>query len=293
MKRIATLLALAIVTYGSAARADGTEECVKAATEADRLRRDVTALRAASAQLAVCSADACPEVIRDDCRAWLREVDEQIPTVVLVADDGASTPLFDVRVLIGGAVVADKLDGKPLALDAGAHTVTFERAGRAPVEVKIVLVAGQKNVEVRAHMPEDKPPEPPPPPRPPAEPPLPSLPAPREGPTSPLRTAGLGFAALGLVGVGVGAMFGMSAMAHRDDSRCVDNRCGPGSDPGALRDAGEAADLATGFFIGGGALVLGGAALFLLAPSPSRDARVWVKPSVARSGGGLGLGGTW
>jgi hypothetical protein len=293
MNKLVTAIAitLASVTAGSSARADDSEACAAAATEADRLRRDATALRAATKHLTVCAADACPEAIRDDCRAWRREVDEQIPTVVLVADDGGSTQLSDVRVSIAGTTVAETLDGVPIALDAGTHTVTFERAGRAPVEVQVVLVAGQKNVEVRAHIPSPEAAAPPPPRRP-AEPPPPTLPTPREDPPSPLRTAGLGFVTLGLVGVGVGAIFGLNAMAHRDDSGCVDNRCGPGSDPEALRAAGENADYATGFFIAGGAFVAAGAVLFLIAPS-DRHAGVWLAPKVGATGGRLGLGGAW
>jgi len=86
------------------------------------------------------------------------------------------------------------------------------------------------------------------------------------------RTIGLVVGGVGVVGLAVGGLFGLSAKAKKDDSleHCPDdpNRCD--EEGVSLReDALKAANAATIFMIGGGALVAGGVVLYLTAPSGS------------------------
>lgn len=258
---------VAVLTVSSFVRADATEDCVKAATDADRMRRDVTKLRGARDRLKVCAAEECPADIRTDCRTWIVDVEGKIPTVVLVARDGNGGALFDVKVRLDGAPLAERLDGMPVQLDAGAHTFTFERPSGPPVEVKSVLVAGQKNVEIVASFPSPER----------VTPPSVAPATPRESGLSGLRIAGLVTAGVGVVGLGVGTFFGLRASSLQSDAKCPDNVCGEGSDPEALRDAKSAGNLSTIFFVAGGALTAGGLALFFFAP---RDERASTAPKV-------------
>lgn len=105
------------------------------------------------------------------------------------------------------------------------------------------------------------------------------------------RIAGVAAGGLGVVGLGVGTVFGLVAAGKQSDSdegHCSDgNRCDAAGR--ALREEARAAgDVSTGFFIAGGALLAGGAALFVLAPGAPRAGR-----EVAITPGGLAVRGTF
>ena len=144
-------LALLAVLAPTSARADKAA-CAVAADEASVLRRDVSRLTRARALLRVCAADRCDADIREDCRRWLHEVDESLPTVVFAAEDDEGRPVVPARVLIDGVAIAHS-DGRPVAVDPGEHTFTFERHGWPPVEVRALARLGRKNAEVLARFP--------------------------------------------------------------------------------------------------------------------------------------------
>jgi hypothetical protein len=82
----------------------------------------------------------------------LRSVDAAMPSIVLAADDGEGHALTDVTVRIGGAVVATRLDGRPIELDPGTYDLRFERAsGEKVVTVHELLRESEKNRVVRAY----------------------------------------------------------------------------------------------------------------------------------------------
>jgi tetratricopeptide (TPR) repeat protein len=149
-----------------------------------------------------------------------------------------------------------------------------------------------------------------PPPRPaPAAPARPepaagraSAEGPAEGGASWLKTTGLVAAGVGLVGLGVGSAFGLSAINKNDDAGklCQGSAC---RSPEALtltEDARDAARVSTVLFVAGGALVAGGLGAFLLAPSggareapPAASGRLRLAPEVSPRGAGLALVGRW
>jgi hypothetical protein len=53
--------------------------------------------------------------------------------------------LVAVRVFLDGALIAEKLDGEPVRVDPGAHSVRYEARGFAPVVEHVVIRAGEKN----------------------------------------------------------------------------------------------------------------------------------------------------
>lgn len=188
-------LALLLVAHRSA-HAQTKESCIAAAEEADVLRRDMTKLTKAQERLRVCAAEECPSLVRDDCRRWIVEVEENLPTIVFVAEDENGKSAFDVAVSIDGQPLVAQLDGKPVAVDAGAHTFSFVRPGGRALAVPVIVRAGQKNVEVAGRFPRRTPA-----PAVVAAPtggdshPTPATPPPRPG-RSTLAYAGLGTAVL-------------------------------------------------------------------------------------------------
>ena len=119
-----------------------------------------------------------------------------------------------------------------------------------------------------------------------------------EGNGSAQRTIGWVVAGVGVVGLGLGAGFGLSSIGKRNESRshCVVDQCdadGVGLRDDAIRN-GNIATIAT---IAGGAAVVGGLVLVLTAPKatePREQAgRLRAVPSVGLNGGGFTLQGNF
>jgi hypothetical protein len=146
---LATLTVMAASTTALAgegvARADEREQCASAADQAQQLR-DEGKYRRAREQLIICARDACPAPIKRDCLEWLSQIESTAPTVVFGAKEGTKD-LSDVKVSVDGAAVTDRLDGKPVQMDLGKHTVKFEYQGQTKEE-DIIVGAGQKNRNV-------------------------------------------------------------------------------------------------------------------------------------------------
>ena len=252
----------------------------------------------------------CPGLIVNDCAQWLDEVQSALPSVVPLATDEAGANLLDVKVSLDGAPLVNALAGQAIDIDPGTHHFTFERVDLTTVETDVLVVVGDKNKRVAVTLrkapaagetapaeratpeaavapmatpgeatPENKAPE--------------SAAEPGKS-TFPYRTVGLVVGAAGVVGLGVGTVFGVEAIVKQNDARCPSNNCGPGSNPDALRTAQSDGNLSTGFFIVGGVLAAAGLTTWLLAPSPHAPDSAWVRPApltLANGGGLVFLGG--
>jgi hypothetical protein len=142
-------IAAAIVSlFAAGARADDTPACLGAYEQAQRYKSD-SRLRAARDALIVCARDTCPVAIARECDGWRTEVEQSLPTVVVEARGPSGQDLVEVRVRVDGEVIAERLDGRPLAVDPGAHTFRYELHGGAgvapPIEERLVVRAGEKN----------------------------------------------------------------------------------------------------------------------------------------------------
>jgi hypothetical protein len=204
------LLTLACYGGGASAAPSQKAQCI-AAAEATQELRDKKQLVEARAQALRCTLDACPAVVRHECVVWLREIEEATPSLVFRARDESGQDLIETRVLLDGKVIAEKLDGSPVRLDPGEHSVRFEPhdASRPAVDQKVLVPVGEKNRVVTVQLvkpgaapsttsPAD--------PREPAAPPVspettaPAGAAPRSN-TIPWVAAGVGFAGLATFGV--------------------------------------------------------------------------------------------
>jgi hypothetical protein len=123
---------------------DARERCSARYVAGQELKAASRLLEAAEA-LRACVVDACADFVRDDCAKWLDEVERATPTVVprFVDEDGKDA--IEVRVLVDDELLAERLDGRPLALDPGEHRFRFERAGARAVERRFTIASGEKN----------------------------------------------------------------------------------------------------------------------------------------------------
>jgi hypothetical protein len=138
-----SVLVLAIVALAPSARADDVDVCVEGADKAQQLR-DQAKLIEARDQLIACAASSCPSAVAKQCAKWLHEVDEAVPTIALRVRSPAGGDVADAEVTLDGAARPGALEGKPIALDPGAHKLAFKR-GDETAEATIVVRAGEKN----------------------------------------------------------------------------------------------------------------------------------------------------
>ena len=130
----------------------------------------------------------------------------------------------------------------------------------------------------------------------------PVLPASFDGDQSPAkrgstqRTVGLVVGGVGVVALATGGILALSARSKWNDvkGRCPDNQCETQADVTQASDARSGANVATIVMGAGAACIVGGAALWLLAPSksPNRVSRpVQLSPVLGQSSVGLWLHG--
>jgi hypothetical protein len=224
-----TFLVLAATLNREAAAEDTKAQCAHSAESSQRLR-DTGKPLAARSQLLLCARPACPAIVRSRCALWLEQIEAAIPTVVIKARAGSAertVDVTDVRVSIDGVPTLDSLDGQPLRLEPGRHTLKYTRAGVAPIEAQIVLGTGEKNRLLSADFVNRDRPSPPPPTSvvaaPPAHeaepPPSDSSPAPAKGGTT--RPAAWAFAGLAVVAAGSFGYFGLTGKSDLDGLRAT------------------------------------------------------------------------
>ena len=248
-RRLAVMVAVgALFVAGSPRTAVAADRsslaCIQSAEEGESARSSADLIRAREL-FTRCSARDCPSVLRRDCTTWLDETERQIPSVVLGAHDAHGADLLEAHATIDGVRVQNRLDGTPLDLNPGPHTIRFEGTGVAPVELKVVIRAGEKNRSVLAPL---APPQPPPATTPA---PAPVAPPPPPPPPSPQPHAGVpwgvfAFGGLALAGFGTFTVF---AIRGNSDLDHLHGTCAPGcthSQVESVRLELEAADIALG-----------------------------------------------
>lgn len=191
----------------------------------------------------------------------------------------AASEVPGLAVMRDGTEIGRPLWGRATPVDPGEHVLRAAAPGRVVWESKVTVRASSDRVVVRVPPLVAAAPPPAPPPRI-EQPPkiIDRPPPPSSGATQ--RILGLGVGGLGLVSVGVGAVFGLSAISKNDraDAACPAGACTPeGVSLG--EDALRQANVSTVFFVVGGVLVAGGAALFLTAPRGAVAAGVRPSPS--------------
>jgi hypothetical protein len=273
--------ALLVASATAAPPAPTKAECV-AANESGQDLRQSGKLHEARTSLAACLAPSCPGPVREDCAQRLAEVDQAVPTVVLVANDAAGRDLSAVRVTMDGTPWLEKLDGKASAVDPGAHRFRFETDGLPAKEETFVISEGEKNRRILVLLAPVTPADPPPPPPP----------APTGAGLGTQRAIGLGLAVGGVVSAGAGAVLGLIAKSTQDNavSQCRNGNphdCSLQSVNDSHAAYGQAAG-STVAFVAAGALLAGGAVVFLTAGGSDK-----VKMGLVFGDRTVGLRGAW
>lgn len=248
---VAGVVAAALLVHGPrSAHADERESCISAAESAQALR-DEGKYRRAREQMLVCARDVCPTTVKRDCVQWLGELDRDSPSVVVIAKDG-DRDVADVKVYLDNVLVADRLDGRPIPVDLGEHTLRFERAG-ATKEERVLIGAGQKmrNIGVTFGAAKKKPDEG-------GEPAGPREP----GSIVPAVVVG----SIGVVAIGSAVLFGLQGKSDVDDLQKCKPRCAE-SDVDSARTKLIISDISTAV----GVVALGVAA-YMLITRPKGDA---------------------
>lgn len=211
-------------------------------------------------------------------------------------------PAPDLRVTRDGTGVGSAEWGTPLPLDPGAHRVEAVAPGKKTWSTA-VTVKRQSSTEVTIAPLEDASPAAavavPPPPLSPVVGPTPAPPVAGSGGGQ--RVLGLVVGGIGVVGLGLGAAFGLESISRWSSARsaCPGLTCAPGSaattGQQASNDAKSAADISTVAFIAGGVALAAGAVIFFTAPSRTGTregaASLHLAPLMARDGGGVVLAG--
>lgn len=217
-----------VVVTAPRAHADTPDRCA-AHAEHGQAARDAGHLLDARDDFRECARDTCPGEIRRDCARWLAEVETDLPSVVVGAQDEAGHDRTDASVTVDGAPVPDLGSGRAIALDPGRHVVRVEAAwARAPVEETILLRMGERNRSVVGKLVTAAPA----PRQPLAGPPASSTSsasrassasgASASGATSSLPLALAGVGALGATGF---VFFGATGLSLKHD---LESRCAPG-----------------------------------------------------------------
>ena len=205
-----------------------------------------------------------------DVRAGYEAVDKQVPRIIVQTT--AAPP--DGLVLRRDDVVLTSASlGVPLPVNPGKHVIAATAPGRKAWSKEISVRGGDRVVTIE----------------------VPELTAQTEAPAGPAsapaggvslepsrpaggtqRTLGVITAALGVAAAGVGTFFTLRASSLNEDSKALCDPAAPNScsSEGVTTrdDALAAADVATVSFVAAGVLVVGGAVLFLTAPSRSKSA---------------------
>jgi hypothetical protein len=270
VKRLAVVALLAAVAASvRPAQAAGSvkDECIAANSEAQDLQHDRKFIEAHD-KLILCIATTCPGPVREDCAERLKQVDGAMPSIVFDAKDANGNDLAAVRVTMDGQQFAEKLDGSAVHVDPGEHRFAFTADGLVPVEKTVVVKEGERDrhvsVVLESHVP------------------VPAPAAESDG-GSAQRTWGLIVGGVGVAGLVVGGVFGLTANSTYKNANCPNCAAVP-------QNAYDQATISTIAFIAGGALVAGGAVLFFTTPSGDRVA---LAPTFGPGVAGMSARGAW
>ena len=284
-----------------------TQACI-AAHEAAMALRGANKLRAARDEAATCTNSACPQIIRSSCAELGETLVDSQPSIVVRITDGAGNDIEGVHLTIDSAPM-ERLEGKPVDVDPGSHRARFERQGYLTQEMVFVIQEGEKRRSVNVTL-QPAPPIAPPPISP--NPPGVDAPASQASAAPTVegsefgfwRTVGVASAGAGALGMGAGAVLFVLAKSDRDESLrlgCDTHAvCTTTDGLNAADNARIEADWGTGLVYGGGALMLTGAAVYLIdalgdTPQRSDMARssraVHIAPQLGVGGGGVAVVG--
>jgi len=223
------------------------------------------------------------------------ELDTNVPRVTIKVPEGANPDVLATLTIDGKPVAVDTL-GIEQRVDPGPHLIEFvvdgtkkkkmapvERGGSSEVTLDIPKGKGKPKPKTIVKKQGDSEPEPEPPPAP--------------GRTQ--RIAGITLIATGGVAIGVASALTLSARGSYKDAleeHCMGSTSMCSAEGLTITgDARSRANIATVVSIAGGAAIIGGVVLYLIAPRAATDGEhaLYLTPTVGDDGGGLVFGGRY
>jgi hypothetical protein len=231
-------------------------------------------------------------------------LEPKLPKLIILVPKGiAGSQLSVTR---DGETVGPALWGTPVPIDAGDHSISVSAQGKKTFTTTAHIVAAPTTESVTVPILEDDPnasavvPEPAVPVAPATlESPGKETPSTEARPNTSLRLVGIAVGGVGVAGLVIGTVFGIDAMSNLNESNtlhCKQNGACPTQ--AGVNDRNAAQSLATGStiaFAAGGALVVGGALLYVFAPKITvhKTSSAAIVPTVGPSGSGLAVLGAW
>jgi hypothetical protein len=221
---------------------------------------------------------------RDFARQRMAELEKSLARVVIEP----TTKVELTEVLVEDRHVPEAEKSTPFAAEIGTRKVTFRAKGKKQAVQLVTITKGSAPQKIAVPEMEDQPPEPPPPPRMVIEKPSPPPPVRgRDGGTQ--RALGLALGGVGLVGIGVGSVFGLRTLGNNP---CTDGLpAGTSNEPSCTQEERDAVSndgaIATAAFVAGGSIFAVGALIFFTAPH--RRSAASVQPRLGL--GSVGVGG--
>jgi hypothetical protein len=261
--------------------------CVAASTKG-QTDRDEGRLIEARQEFLTCARDECPGIVRKSCGDWLADIDERMPSVVVRVQDASGTDMTDVRLTIDGGSV--ELDGRPVTLNPGQHTLVITQPSGAFMERKVLLAERDKsrlvNIQLRAAGDE------------PTDDEARTDPPPEGGfgGEEPRRDSGKGKVPMGawvLGGVGVAglASFAAFAVIAKNDLDDLKDKCSPNCSDDQTSDGRRNALIADISLGVGAAALVGGVVWAVVGLKRSKESRTSMAIVPTRAGANLSIAG--
>ncbi len=229
-----------------------------------------------AAETAVKTKDAREKIARERSK----QLEPRLVKLQIVVPDAVAAQGIEIK--RDGSVLGKPLWGTAVPVDPGGHAIvahapgfkTWEGSIETSVEGKTVTVTVPKLVADAA--PVD---------------PVVAKPEPKPGDRGGTqRTLAFVAGGVGVVGVGLGVVFGLSAKSNLDDSNanghCVNNHCDAIGFQ-SRSDSKDAATLSTVAFVVGVVALGAGAALYFTAPKGPQKAGLQIAPQVGKGTGGV------
>jgi len=141
---VSSLLASAIGVNVARAETPPTRECIDAHANGQVARGQGGLLQARSL-FRSCAAEACPQLIRDDCAKFGAEVEALLPSVVVVARSSSGQDLTGATVKLDGSAQSVPVDGRAIFVDPGSHVFKVATRDGSEASVSTSINASEKD----------------------------------------------------------------------------------------------------------------------------------------------------
>jgi hypothetical protein len=82
--------------------------------------------------------------VKRDCAKWYEQLAQSIPTIVVEARDAERHDVPGARLTIDGALVRERLDGLPVEVDPGEHTLTIDAPGFTTYSEHVLVAESER-----------------------------------------------------------------------------------------------------------------------------------------------------